>query len=424
MRTIPQSLTRSQHFVLVVLVLSAFVGRSSMLRAASDTPGTELLRKAAVFIGSQKSFNVVIEVERRTESLAFDRRSNSTILLSVARPNRVAMREQGGPNGMTVVADGKQFSRGIAAQIKKYQVGDALPSLDEVFHDPVANMMCTAIGTPFFRTFFSGDWYEELMYDVTASREMGLEEIDGHACGHLQLEQSETIWDLWIDTGDTPFVRKVSVQPKELLTDSELDKTRLRVSVAYRFHDWNVAPKFAADEFEFRPEADWEKVDSLIGQGPSRDWENRPGSLTSLGDPAPDVTITPFKGSPVQLADLRGRVVLLNFFATWCGPCKMELPDLQKIWNEFHDNDDFQLFVIDCEESAEIVEAFKDKGGFTFPVALDLDGSVFDRFATMSVPRTYLIDRDGKIIYQCTGYDFEKKERKKLRALLKKELGM
>jgi peroxiredoxin len=162
----------------------------------------------------------------------------------------------------------------------------------------------------------------------------------------------------------------------------------------------------------------------LPGMAPPRpDFANMPGTLTSLGELAPDVAITTVDGPPIHLSDLRGRVVLLNFFATWCGPCKLELPDLQEIWNKFHDHDEFRMFVIGREESAETVRAFKDEHGFTFPMASDLDRSVFEHFATDRIPRTYLISRDGKILYQCTGYDFENKEILTLRTLLDKELG-
>ncbi len=156
---------------------------------------------------------------------------------------------------------------------------------------------------------------------------------------------------------------------------------------------------------------------------PRPDFANRPGSLVSVGEQAPDITITPLDGTAIQLDDMRGQVVLVNFFATWCGPCKLELPDLQAIWNEVHADDEFRMFVIGREESAETVRSFRAEHGFTFPMAADPDRSAFGRFATESIPRTYLIDRAGTIVYQCTGYDFEKLELAKLKDLLKIQLG-
>ena len=107
----------------------------------------------------------------------------------------------------------------------------------------------------------------------------------------------------------------------------------------------------------------------LPGMAPPRpDFANRPGTLTSLGEQAPDIAVTSVDGPPIRLADLRGRVILVNFFATWCGPCRMELPDLQEIWNEFHDQDAFRMLIIGREESAETVRAFKDEHGFQWPL--------------------------------------------------------
>ena len=79
----------------------------------------------------------------------------------------------------------------------------------------------------------------------------------------------------------------------------------------------------------------------LPGMAPPRpDFANRPGTLTSVGEQAPDIAVTSVEGPSIRLADLRGRVVLVNFFATWCGPCKMELPDLQEIPRRLEGRDD------------------------------------------------------------------------------------
>ena len=147
---------------------------------------------------------------------------------------------------------------------------------------------------------------------------------------------------------------------------------------------------------------------------------NRPGTLTRVGDPVPDFAIAAFDGTPFHSADLRGHVIVLNFFATWCGPCQLELPHLQAIWDEFQGNGDFRMLVVGREESDDIVKAFQTKHGFTFPMASDPDRSVYDKFAAQSIPRTYLISRQGTIIYQSTGY--YEREVARLRKLLRKEL--
>jgi peroxiredoxin len=113
-------------------------------------------------------------------------------------------------------------------------------------------------------------------------------------------------------------------------------------------------------------------------------------------------------------------VIVLNFFATWCGPCQEELPQLQAIWNEFRNQDHFTMLVVGREETDESVKAFQQAHGFTFPMASDRDASIYAKFASRSIPRTYLISRQGIIVYQWTG-SYEE-EIPKLKKLLRKEL--
>jgi peroxiredoxin len=125
---------------------------------------------------------------------------------------------------------------------------------------------------------------------------------------------------------------------------------------------------------------------------------------TRVGETAPDIEYAMLDGSHVQLSDLRGKVVLVNFFATWCGPCIHELPHLQDLWKEFQPHDGFSMVVIGREETQDSVAAFKTKNGYTFPMAVDHDATAFHKFAKEGIPRTYLISPDGTILFQTSGF--------------------
>jgi peroxiredoxin len=130
----------------------------------------------------------------------------------------------------------------------------------------------------------------------------------------------------------------------------------------------------------------------------NRDWQ------THVGDAAPDIAVVMLDGSEKRLSDFRGKFVVLNFFATWCGPCNYELPHLQELWNELQANDRTTMLVVSREESEETVAAFVSEHGFTFPVALDPNRAAFSQFADNSIPRTYLIGPDGTILFQTLGF--------------------
>jgi len=146
------------------------------------------------------------------------------------------------------------------------------------------------------------------------------------------------------------------------------------------------------------------EVSEALKDIPQTDYANQPGTLTRIGQTAPDFEITTVDGQRVKLSDLRGKVVVLDLFATWCGPCLQELPRLeQEVWRVYQDKP-FGLLVIGREETADTLKAFRQEHGFTFPLAADPDRSVYARFADDQIPRTYVIDPKGVIVYQCTGY--------------------
>lgn len=112
---------------------------------------------------------------------------------------------------------------------------------------------------------------------------------------------------------------------------------------------------------------------------------------------APTFTLKDLDGREVTLEDHRGKIVFLNFWATWCPPCRREMPSMEKLHSEFKDRG-FTMLAVDLREEQAKVKAFKGKLKLSFSILLDADGKVGLMYAVRSIPTTYLIDREGYMV--------------------------
>lgn len=113
------------------------------------------------------------------------------------------------------------------------------------------------------------------------------------------------------------------------------------------------------------------------------------------GDTAPDFTADLVDGSTFTLSEQSGKVVLLNFWATWCGPCVGEMPAFEKLQKEY--GDEVAVLAVNCLEDEETVRQFITENGYTFPIAFDVEGVVNMKYPTDGIPYTLVIGKDGTV---------------------------
>lgn len=121
-----------------------------------------------------------------------------------------------------------------------------------------------------------------------------------------------------------------------------------------------------------------------------------------VGNRAPDFELQTLNGENVKLSDFRGKRVMLNFWASWCGPCRDEMPDLEK----FYQDKDIEILAVnltDSEVSLDNVKNFRDEFGLTFPILLDTDLIVATMYQIQPIPTTYMIDSNGIITNMAFG---------------------
>ena len=134
------------------------------------------------------------------------------------------------------------------------------------------------------------------------------------------------------------------------------------------------------------------------------------GYIVRVGDIAPEMEMELTDGQKVKLSALRGKVVMLQFTASWCGVCRKEMPFIESdIWQKHKDNKNFALIGIDRDEPVETVKAFAEKTGVTYPLALDPGADHFAKYADRKagITRNVLIDKEGKIVMLTRLYNEE-----------------
>jgi thiol-disulfide isomerase/thioredoxin len=133
------------------------------------------------------------------------------------------------------------------------------------------------------------------------------------------------------------------------------------------------------------------ELEAIGIQAIRRDIEAQSFALLTLGGPS------------MSLADYSGRMVLLNFWATWCAPCVLEMPSMQNLYDTFRDQG-LEVVAVNVQEDRDIVAAFVEEHGFSFPILLDSNGRTTSDYAVRGLPTSYLIDRKGNLIGMKVGF--------------------
>ncbi|MCL3782667.1 redoxin domain-containing protein [Prolixibacteraceae bacterium JC049] len=143
--------------------------------------------------------------------------------------------------------------------------------------------------------------------------------------------------------------------------------------------------------------------------------------VVTVGQQVPTFNYVDDKGQKQSSTKLQGKVVMYTFFATWCGPCRKELPVIdEKIWKKYQNNDQFKLLVFGREHNAKELKKFKKEHTLNLPLYPDPKREIYSKFAHRFIPRIYLTDKSGKIIFQSKG--FNETEFKKLLKTIEENL--
>jgi peroxiredoxin len=383
---------------------------------ATSAPGTtnalqveakadDALKQMDAFYRNLKSLKLDIDVQLHMQAEGMKQEIASSWTAALQRPSKLAINYKSGQNQFTFVCDGRTLNVFIPA-IKRYLEKPAPASLDELFKEQSEPAMLLQQGVPFFASLVAPDPRARLLEDVATVKYVTTEMWQGTECHKLRGETSRYDWDLWIEKGKQPFVRKVVMdmgKSARKMAEKVPQMKQAQWQIEIQFNANEANPTLGGDAFKFVAPANAKKVDSFRPQ-PGQGEEEAPSPL--LGKPAPELDLALLDGSgKVALAKHKGKeVVLLDFWATWCGPCRKSLPLLAEVAAQYKDKG-LVFYAVNQREDADKIKEFLGKQSFKLTVALDAEGKAGEAYGVEGIPQTVLIGKDGTVQAVHIGYD-------------------
>jgi len=391
-----------------------------MVLAADPTPAPDpkadsVLKDFAKYYTEAKTFQAKVTSVLGMEAKGMKNQMESTYDLAVQRPNMLAFRLSSGMMGGVILSDGTTKIVYIP-MIKKYTSEKAPANLDEVF-DPFVQAMI-AQSLPFgFEPLLTTDILADLHENTPKITYGGSVDLNGVKAHKVKILVKIFSVDLWIAEADRPVLLKteaimdIAALPAEQLKEFEIKDMR-RTTV---YSDWKINEPIAPETFQFQPPADAEKVESFTAGG-AREQKASP----LVGQVAPDFSLKDLEGAEVKLSSLRGKVVVIDFWATWCPPCVRSLPVLIEATKAFQDQG-VVFYAINAREDAAKIQEFLKSKELNLPTLLDADGSVMKLYGVQSIPQSVVIDKEGIIRGVHVGFspDLKSKLTSELEALVK-----
>lgn len=367
-------------------------------RAGQPTPTAILESMAAAYkIATSYADQGTVRVQAKLGDQNVDQPVDYSVAL--VRPNKLRMQVFQG----VVVCDGEQFrafSHALPGQYLNHPAPQNL-SFQDILSDEMLASALTQGPTQSFSwvpvqllLLWAEDPLKTILYQAQDPVLLGTGNIEGRECYRVDVTRPEGKYILWIDS-ESSVLRRIELPGEELARALGGGQQLESVSVVADFHGAKFDAEVNAEAFKFEAPKEVEAVEQLASP-----------MVRMLGKPAPDFKFVDLEGNEVTPKSLEGKVAVLDFWATWCGPCRMTLPLLEKVYQQYKDNDKVAFLAVSVDEMSVTDQQLRDMFSelkVNVPIGRDPEQHVGRSFQTMQIPTIFLLGSTGLVQYAESG---------------------
>lgn len=402
-------LVRATGLILAGLALAAGPGLPAIAETEHGTAdqGRAILERAADHYSALESVSAAMEVhielpESFGGGMAMDPLKYD---IALEQPARAAFTPAGGGQEPSFIQDGKQQYTEMAP-FGQYMLKESTATIAGLAVEGPDGPMIP--GAALVAGFGLDAGTAGALRDAEQVTLLGEEAVGEIPCHHLALKGGAFEGEVWVALGEQPWIlRCLSTKLPEMPEEPKADESGMVMVMPrldFRFSGWNAGTDLAG-RFEIKPGEALKKVDQFSppGGGMGGSGDDPAQDHPTLGKPAPVVTLQPLEGEPVSISSLKGKVVVLDFWATWCKPCVMSMPGVAALAREMAGRD-VVFYAVNQMESREKVAAFLEQEKLDITATLDADGSAAKAFGVRGIPHLVVIGPDGVVRQVHIGY--------------------
>lgn len=364
----------------------------------------------ALIARSQEFYRGLEQVQARmaTSITSPGESSTNRMMLAAQRPNRIAIEfAEGEALDYALVSDGETLHQYLGGPLNFYRADESPADYSKIMiaaklgHEDRGGPMAHVLSPHMLGLgMLSGDLLTALVESSDQVVSVGRETLSGVPHQHVRLVSSSINFDIWIVEGEHPWVSRivpdlspVLAEVKAVRGEAAAAEMLQRLSKFTIDMEWVVPSQIAPEVFAFEAPEGAERVESLASALQERLAE-APSPL--LGGKAPALDLELYGGGRASLADHADQVVILDFWATWCGPCIHAMPVLTSVADKYREQG-LVFYAVNVQEDSAAVQAFLEQHGFKMKIPMDTEGEASRRYHVRGIPQTVIIGKDGTV---------------------------